>query len=263
MARRGNRRGSWLGVDVGLRADHSAWALTVRDAPRPEHEGSPAWATVDMARLPIGTPFAELAAEVVEVATWARKRFGGSCLVVVDETGQGDRAVDLIRDALRGVSRVDYRGVCITGGRKAHVETPERVTVPKANLVAALDVELQQNRLRLPGPEHEFSGVLVDELDNYVTGRTTAGNQTWGARSDAIHDDLTTALQLAVWGATESVGRFRPAELVNPAGLLTDETGTRPRPTKATPELYGHNLIRAQHPGHARVRRYGNAFREW
>lgn len=67
----------------------------------------------------------------------------------------------------------------------------------KGYLVSRLQVLLQERRVRLPASDPE-AAALISELENYQIRIPPDGNEKYGAFSVGSHDDLATALGLAV-----------------------------------------------------------------
>ncbi len=99
----------------------------------------------------------------------------------------------------------------ITGG-DAVVHDDDGYRVPKRDLVAILQVLLQEHRLKaanIPGAE-----VLQAELLNFrVTVNPSTGHDSYGAGPsgswrDGQHDDVVLATALACWYAAAAPGRL-------------------------------------------------------
>jgi len=114
----------------------------------------------------------------------------------VDATGVGLPVVDLLRERLHGGQVV---AVYFTYGHR-RAETVEggqrRVSLGKAYLVSRLQALLQCGRLHLP-PTGEAQA-LTEELLNYEIRVDENATEKYGAFKVGTHDDLVTALGLAV-----------------------------------------------------------------
>lgn len=193
------------GLDLGAFSDHSALVVDAAtavwhpvDLP-PYHAGPPGWwgppvrhAVRHVQRWGAGTAYSTVIADVRSLLR--REEMAGS-LLVVDATGCGAPVVDMLRQG--GLAPV---AVVITPGSSAHVEDG-RVLVPKADLVTAAVLALEQQRLavsrRLEGAE-----TLLAELAAYSSRTTASGHVVYGNDPrEARHDDLALALMLAVWAA--------------------------------------------------------------
>lgn len=154
--------------------------------------------------------------------------------LVIDATGVGRPVLDALRDALP--ARAVY-GVTITGGRSVNRgQAAGDVTVPKADLVGALQVLLQTRRLSWP------RGLpLLRELQGEFAAfqvKTTPGLRE-SFEGKGSHDDLVLALGLGCW-----LGEHLPAPLADVEGLVL---GPFPEPRTPEPKT-GWEAIAADFP---------------
>jgi hypothetical protein len=197
-----------LGVDLGQASDYTALAgvevvptlgvlpyvgqdeetglLVDRTMPI---EGLPVTFNVrHLERFALGTEYPTV---VDGVAERLRKVPGGAVLVV-DATGVGRPVVDLL--VARGLDPV---AITITGGETPRIEG-RHWHVPKRDLIAVLQVALQNHRMRFPGKLAAVED-LIRELLGLEFKVSIAGNVTMGAWREGSHDDLVLALALACW----------------------------------------------------------------
>ena len=189
----------FIGVDLGQKHDFSAVAVVERrEGGRPHFlstlEAEPAICHLrHLERIALGTPYPK----VVERVAWLTRapEMGGRSTVVVDGTGVGGPVVDLLR-------RADLDGylvaVTITGGEREH-RTEGGRSVPKRDLIATLEVMLEEQELRIAArlPERRR---LIEELMSMRAMPLENGREAYGA-SGRKHDDLVLAVALACWGA--------------------------------------------------------------
>ncbi len=169
---------------------------------RPETEF--AFEARHLERLPLGTDYPAVAARLAEVArgVLARAAEGGrprpaKVRLVVDATGVGAPVVDIVRQAIKGTPVVLSAATFTHGDRlDGHVGARE-IRVGKAYLVSRLQALLQTDRLALP-PNHPEAAALARELMDYEIKVDEDANDTYGAFKIGSHDDLVTALGLAV-----------------------------------------------------------------
>lgn len=181
-----------IGVDLGQRRDPTALAVVERE-PRGEaiHH-----AVRHLERLPLGTPYPRVAARVAEVARGVEQRTRTRPRLYVDATGVGTPVVDVLRAA---PVRALIVPVYFTHGDRRS-ERQGEVRLGKAWLVSRLQVLLQAGLLHLPrSPEAE---ALREELLGYEIRVSADANDTYGAFRVGAHDDLVTALGLAVQRTT-------------------------------------------------------------
>lgn len=116
---------------------------------------------------------------------------------VWDVTGVGQAVADLAREA-----GLKPRLISITSGVTSHLEQGYW-RVPKADLVTAAVVKLQQGTLRIAAT-HPDAAALVNEMLGFKVTATPSGRDRYEADEEwrgAGHDDLVLALCCAVWWA--------------------------------------------------------------
>lgn len=74
------------------------------------------------------------------------------------------------------------------------------MNVPKQNLMAGLQLALDQEELRI-AKKMPSAGTLTRELLDVRMARREFGGNQYGAEGAGKHDDLVIALALAVWRA--------------------------------------------------------------
>lgn len=230
-----------IGVDIGQQRDPSA--IAVVEESRGGARRDETLFTVRMAeRLPLGTPYPAVAERVGEVVRNLYRLWGGARpyyeygvprsipilirtdyplapRVAVDVTGVGRPVYELIEAALdreddavrradgRGLDRLDWQllAVTFTFGDRLTMEGGEW-RLGKAFLVSRLVSLLQTRRLRFAGfPE---ASDLARELLAYEIKVSENANEQYGAFKVGTHDDLVTAVGLAVCDAGPSYESF-------------------------------------------------------
>ena len=207
-----------IGVDIGQQKDPTAlvvceatrrvtgggeWVMprgervvSGEDIHRAPGRAETVYTARDLWRLPLGTPYPAVAAEVARVVRALQARKVWQPFVLVDCTGVGLPVFELIHEAVRDVQpRPRLVAVTFTHGDKY---TRERSTasVGKAHLVSRLQALLQTERIKLPDTDE--ARVLARELQDYEIRVDANANDTYGAFRVGTHDDLVTALGLAV-----------------------------------------------------------------
>jgi len=196
-----------IGADIGQRADPTAFAV-VEEQTRPD--GVHYLCRV-IERLPLGTPYPKVADRLVGVARYVRMQAEQEAesrgldeprqvQMVVDATGVGTPVVDLLRE------RGEYPlAAFFTHGDK-YTRNGNQVSIGKAWMVSRLQALLQSDRIHLAWtPESE---ALRKELLDYEIKVDQDANDKYGAFRTGTHDDLVTALGLAV-GPGDSMRGFR------------------------------------------------------
>jgi hypothetical protein len=210
-----------IGVDIGQRVDPTAIAVVERErreAPADRRE----WHHIVryLGRLPLGTPYPEVADRLVQVATGVRDRTGEQPTLYIDATGVGQPIVDVLT-----LHRVPAWMIAVyfTYGDRRIVEQHDRVTLGKAWLVSRMQALFQGNRLHLP-PGHPEAQTMTDELLDYEIRVDKNANDTYGAFRVGTHDDLVTALGLAT-----QVDEDLYAEAFGKSGYLSAPDAVRSR----------------------------------
>lgn len=210
--------GSYMvGLDLGQVNDYSALAVVERVLALPpgmgsEHysrrEGGPAAAMLTpelrvrhLQRWDLGTPYPAVVADVA--ALMHTDQLAQSWLVY-DATGVGRAIKDLLWQAYCAgeMGRNPAWGVTITGGDHATGHG-----VPKRDLIAALQVPLQQGTLKI-AERLPLGDVLERELTGFRMKLSASGRDSYDiARGDGTgHGDLVIATALAALRANPNVG---------------------------------------------------------
>lgn len=188
---------TFVGLDLGQAQDFTALAVLTR--PRLSgaagEDQTPAYAVPHLERFPLGTPYPEVVAQVVQLLRAPPLR--GSMLVV-DQTGVGRAVVDMLTAAMTGRVTCQMLPVTITAGQAVTEGEGGQVRVPKKELVGVLQVLLQTRRLKVASGLKD-AATLVRELETFRVKVTEAANETFGTWREGQHDDLVLAVGLAAW----------------------------------------------------------------
>ena len=187
-----------MGADVGQRRDPSAVAVVQvewrgdGDARREAHH-----LVRHLERLPLGTPYPQVAERVAAVATGIKQRARGRTTLYVDATGVGTPLVDVLRAA--DVPAAIVAVYFTHGDRRAEVKDERgkvaELRLGKAWLVSRLQALLQSGRLHLPKTAE--AAACGRELLDFEIRVDQDANDRYGAFKVGTHDDLVTALGLA------------------------------------------------------------------
>jgi hypothetical protein len=181
-----------IGIDIGQRRDPTAICVAELEArPGPLHPETH-YLIRHLDRLPLGTPYPEIARRLRDLCSRVRDQTGARPTVYVDATGVGLPVVDLLRPTL---SQAQILPVLFTSGDRRRAKSAE-IRLGKAYLVSRLQALLRAERIHLPqSPEAE---ALVRELLDYELRIGADASERYGAFRVGAHDDLVTALGLAV-----------------------------------------------------------------
>lgn len=194
------------GLDLGQRSDYSALSLLERTT----HEsGKSAYLVRYLRRWPLGTPYLVPPGQPPGIGEDLRDLLAKEplrgCLLAIDQTGVGRGVVDAYRALDLPVSLVP---ITITGGSKAAMEPDGSWHVPKRELVAVLQVLLQQQRLSIAAGL-SLASTLAEEMQTFKVKVTAAGNETTEAWREKDHDDIVLSVALSAWLA-ERMPAFGP-----------------------------------------------------
>jgi hypothetical protein len=182
-----------IGVDIGQKHDPTAIAVVEVE----KRDDGYHFRVRYLEALPLGTRFHTVAARVGEIVASVRKLSGRTPTVCVDATGLGLPVLELIQRA--GVP--DVVPVYFTyGDRRAEKQGASgrlEISLGKAYLVCRLQALLQSDRLHLL-PTMAAAQELAAELRDYEIRVDENANDRYGAFKVGTHDDLVTALGLAV-----------------------------------------------------------------
>ena len=184
-----------IGVDVGQRRDPTA--IAVAEAERADIDGRARWRhTVrHVERLPLDMPYPQVAARIEAIVASAGEKIAddghSQVTLYVDATGVGKPVVDLLTQA-----GLHPHGVWFVHGDTRVVRPNGDVSLGKAYLARQLASLSRAHLLRLPRTSEAVA--LAAELMVYERRVSEAGTDTYGAHLAHAHDDLATAVGLAV-----------------------------------------------------------------
>lgn len=196
-----------IGIDIGQVNDSTALAVLerFRAVPRPgvhrslleeaKQEAREIPQRLDLVhlhRIPLGTDYPKQIEILQEILTRPELR---GMPVYLDATGVGLGPFQMLKKA--GVRNL--HSIKITGSTAQAKRTAEGWNVGKAELVNAVQIEMQTGRLRI-GRRVPDSAVLVRELKEFRSRQSASGNLSFNAR-EGQHDDLVLAIAYATFGA--------------------------------------------------------------
>jgi hypothetical protein len=147
---------------------------------------------VHLDRIPLGTPYPAQVEAIRELLHAPALRGVQS---YIDATGVGRPVHQMLKKA--GVR--DLQSISITASQGEAKQTTEGWNVGKAQLVHAVQIEMQTGRLRF-GRRIPNADLLVRELREFRSRQSAAGHISFNAR-EGQHDDLVLAVAYAVFGA--------------------------------------------------------------
>jgi hypothetical protein len=177
----------FLGLDLGQKRDPAALAV-VEKTPQLE------LVVRYVERAPLGTPYPLVVDWVRRVVT--NRQIAGRCELAVDATGVGAPVVEMLRAAGLGC---EIAAVTMTGGER-ETQSGQAWNVPKRDLMAGLQVALENRDLTIAGGIRELEALVRELVDVQVRTRNS-GYARIGADGEGEHDDLVIAVALGVWKA--------------------------------------------------------------
>jgi hypothetical protein len=190
-----------VGVDIGQKVDPTA--IAVVEAVRKDEEW--AFLTRHLERLPLGTPYKDAAQRTSEIVAGVRDRMlassasgrleRGGIALYVDATGVGAPIVEILKERI-GPRVCTIRAVYFTHGDRL-TRREDGLSLGKAYLVSRMQALLQLKRIELP--RTRVAEELAEELLDYEIRVDEDANDKYGAFKVGAHDDLVTALGLAVF----------------------------------------------------------------
>jgi hypothetical protein len=201
----------YVGLDLGQSADYTALAV-VQKVPTHDPETGKHGHELHLKHLeryPLKTPYTDIADKVKTLITGPPftmpvldARLGRvakpTTELVVDKTGVGVAVTDLLKER-----RLNHVAVTITGlGQKAHHTGTREYSVPKQDLVSALEVPFHKGTLKV-AKGLEGWPMLREELLNFRRKQNKAtAHVSFEHWRESDHDDLVLAAALACWKAT-------------------------------------------------------------
>lgn len=197
-----------IGVDIGQKVDPTALVVAEMVSrtlpPLPPERGSllvpmprqeTAYMVRHLERLPLGTSYPAVGERLAEVVKNVQAIKRGRVCLIVDATGVGTPVVDILKDRLASVS-YQLVPVTFTHGDRLTRGAAGAISLGKAYLVSMLQALLQTDRIGLP--QTAEARTLARELQDYEIKVDQDANDKYGAFRVGTHDDLVTALGLAV-----------------------------------------------------------------
>ncbi len=213
-----------MGVDIGKKVDHTAFAVAELD--HGQSEDLPRFLIRDFVQLPLGTPYPVIGDKMVAAIRAIRGRDVGlmrqylmdrdghrgtnetyaerrEITVRIDASGVGEPVVDAIRRPLRELDVRVEALMFVTGERLT--DKGATWSMGKAYLVSRLMVVFEGGRVEID-QDHPLRDGIIKEAADYQVRIERAGRAKYGAMESGTHDDMITALGLAVLKDTRRQG---------------------------------------------------------
>lgn len=180
-----------IGIDIGQKSDPTAIAVVEMEWRGPEDRRADHYLCRHLSRLPLGTGYTQVTERLSEIVAGARQYEASVRAVYLDATGVGQPVADDLKRAGVRVTPVYF-----THGDRRTENEDGSITLGKAFLVSRLKVLMQGGRIHLARTEE--MDAMQKELMDYEIRVNEHANETYGAFKTGAHDDLVTALGLAV-----------------------------------------------------------------
>lgn len=184
-----------IGIDIGQRRDPTAVCVAqVESRGGPNGSSEAHYLVRFVSRFPLGMPYPEITGRLETICQRTAQKTSHAPEIFVDATGVGSPVVDLLHGS---PSLSKLWAVTFTAGHQRTVRpATRRISVGKTFLVRRLQALLGHQRIHLPhGQEAQ---ALAHELRNYEMRVSESARVRFGAFRAGTHDDLATALALAV-----------------------------------------------------------------
>lgn len=130
-------------------------------------------------------------------------------ILIVDYTGVGRIVVDLLRE-----SSVKLIALSITGGHAVSWKSGTEVSVPKKDLVSAMQVIFSNYRIKISDNLDHLED-LKRELVNFRPKKTNATGHTKFEGLSGHHDDIVMSLGVALWYGEHASGRGKRLRIIS------------------------------------------------
>lgn len=210
----------YLGLDLGQSADYTALAIIEEplwagdrwispaapgvgdraaydierkrsDRTRPPH---PPLSVRHLERFELGTRYPKIVERVMELA-YTPPLAGRPAALLVDKTGVGAAVLDIFEH-----SGLRPMAVTIHGGSAVTFDPQRRgYRVPKRDLVSAVQVLLQNGRLRVAASLPEAETLKKELLNFRVKVNPATAHDSYEHWREGDHDDLVLAVAMACW----------------------------------------------------------------
>jgi hypothetical protein len=184
-----------LSIDLGKLSDNSAASLTnfvvtgtgqwLEDVKRKRGREKEiiVYRVLDLYKIPLKTPYAQVARETREAVSRIENAIGVKPAVVVDSTGVGNAALEFFDAEMLWPHRIT-----ITGGNELIKTDGRSWSVPKTLLVEHYEALVDARQIHVVS-DTDAAKAFRDEVKNFERQLTSTGRPTWNA-AQSHHDDL-------------------------------------------------------------------------
>lgn len=186
----------YIGVDLGQSKDYTAITILENNFKYLSiNTKIPVYEVRHLERIKLGTSYPKIVKRL-EALLQKIEIYHSQKVMLVDATGVGKPVVDMLRQG----DLCTIIGITITGGHEV-TEVQDGFHVPKKELVAALQVLIQSERIKI-AKDLEFADTLKQEILNFkVKLDDRTGHESFEAWREHEHDDLVLSTAIAAWYA--------------------------------------------------------------
>lgn len=197
----------YIGLDLGQAADFTALAVLEAVSAK---ETELKLHLRHLERYPLRTAYTTVAANVMalmaRLASLELAPFGGvQHDLLVDNTGVGRAVTDVLRE--RGLR---FKAITLTGGSQVTRGDAGEYRVPKADVVDALVVPFQAERLKVASGLALWPTLRTELLNFRRKINPATAHASYEHWRETDHDDLVLAAALAAWGAARFPATIPP-----------------------------------------------------
>lgn len=184
-----------LGLDLGQQNDYTVLSCLIPS----QQDKSIVYSLPYLKRLPLKTPYPTIV-ELINNFISSPRGIYKDYVLIVDYTGVGRPVVDLFKE--HGLQIISIN---ITGGNKANWVSRVEANVPKRDIVSAIQVVMQNKRLKIAHDLPLLSS-LSREFLGFKAKISSAGRDSYEAIS-GLHDDIVLSIGVALWYGEDKTRR--------------------------------------------------------
>ena len=184
----------YIGVDLGKSQDYTAITIMQQNIIyKSLNTKIPIYEVRHLERIKLGTPYPKIVDRLGKLLQ-KPEIYHKQKVMLIDQTGVGKPVVDMLRQA----DLCTILGITITGGHEV-TEVDGGFHVPKKELVAALQVLIQSERIKI-AKDLEFADILKKEILNFkVKLDERTGHESFEAWREQEHDDMVLSTAIVAW----------------------------------------------------------------
>ena len=181
----------YISIDLGQVNDYTAYTIIERK--------NKEYHLRHIERSELGTPYPRIIERIKNITASAELAEFRLKTIILDITGVGRPVWDLVKQAK---IKANLKGITITGGNTV-TRDGNISSVPKRDLISALQIVFQNKQLKIP-PQLLEAETFVNELINFRVKINVNGHDTYEPWREGTHDDIVLSAAMGVWTAMQS-----------------------------------------------------------